>query len=401
MRVLLSKSKKMYSDYKDENIQFANRILNHREELSEEEVKQWLELTENRQLLDELAAVKRTLRQADFSQQKFGVFRSLEKEITGKRIQMRRWWMSVAAIVICSVGLGMWFWLPVSEIQIAENNPQLSDIRPGSARAQLVLAGGESIALGNKSTRIETTAVTGIINDSANGLNYSGVAVKGQVETEYNTLRVPVGGFYKLELADGTKVWLNAASELKFPVQFNGPKREVFLKGEGYFQVAHDPEHKFVVHLKNSEVTVLGTVFNINAYEEEENVYTTLAEGSVAFYSQQQQRQVILKPGMQGVMDIKDGTMSVSEVDPSLYSAWVEGRFVFRAMDLEMIMRQLERWYDCEIFYQNPQAKKYEFRGVISRDMEIRQVLDIIEETTDLKFDIKGRTIMVKKGGLK
>ena len=388
----------MYSDFKDENIEFANRILNHREQLSDEEVRDWLELRENRQLLDELAGVKRTLKQWDFSQQKTGEFSSLEKEIGGKRILLHKGWWSVAAAVICCIGLGMWYWVHTPEIQIAGNHEGWVEIRPGTTRAELVLAGGESIELGNRNARIDTKAVTGIVNDSANGLNYSGVAVVNrQQETEYNTLRVPVGGFYQLELADGTKVWLNAASELKFPVQFNGKKREVFLTGEGYFQVAHDSEHEFVVHLKNSDVTVLGTVFNINAYEDEAHVYTTLTEGAVAFYSQQQQRQVILTPGMQSVMDRKDGSMSVSEVDPTLYSAWVEGRFAFRAMDLEMIMRQLQRWYDCEVFYQNPQAKKYEFRGVISRDMEILQVLDIIEETTDLKFDIKGRTIVVKK----
>jgi len=184
---------------------------------------------------------------------------------------------------------------------------------------------------------------------------------------------------------------------LKYPVRFVGGKREVYLKGEGYFQVSKDSCRQFIVHLQNSEITVLGTAFNVSAYEDEAHVYTTLEEGRVVFYSRQNKQRILLKPGMQSDMEVATGKTVVSEVDPSLYSAWIEGRFVFQSLDLESILRQLQRWYDFEVFFQQQEVKNYRFRGVLSRDMDIRQALDIIEETTDLKFDIKGKTILVRK----
>ena len=184
---------------------------------------------------------------------------------------------------------------------------------------------------------------------------------------------------------------------MKSPGRFVGGKREVYLKGEGYFQVSKDSCRQFIVHLQNSEITVLGTAFNVSAYEDEAHVYTTLEEGRVAFYSRQNKQRILLKPGMQSDMEVATGKTVVSEVDPSLYSAWIEGRFVFQSLDLESILRQLQRWYDFEVFFQQQEVKNYRFRGVLSRDMDIRQALDIIEETTDLKFDIKGKTILVRK----
>lgn len=388
----------MASDYQDKNIEFANRILNHRDELSKQEVSEWLASRENRKLLDEMAGITRTLEKREYNRMKSPEWKSLRKNIYKQQIHIRFRWMSVAAIVACSIGLGMWFWLHTPEIQMTDSQQLMTEIRPGTSRAELILAGGESIALQGINTRIETKSITGIVNDSADGLNYSRAAIlNDQLKSEYNILRVPVGGFYKLELSDGSKVWLNAASELKFPVRFTGNKREVYLKGEGYFEVAHDAQHQFVVHLKNSEVKVLGTVFNINAYEDETQIYTTLTEGSVAFYSRQQQQQIILKPGMQSAMNVKTGETSVEEVDPSINSAWVDGRFVFRSMNLETIMRQLQRWYDFEVFYQNSEIKEYNFRGVIQRDMNIERVLNMIERATDVRYSIKGRTVTLRK----
>ena len=184
-----------------------------------------------------------------------------------------------------------------------------------------------------------------ILNDSVDGLHYTTIETHDEpLKEEYNSLKIPVGGFYKLVLSDGTKVWLNADSELKYPVRFVGGKREVYLKGEGYFQVSKDSCRQFIVHLQNSEITVLGTAFNVSAYEDEAHVYTTLEEGRVAFYSRQNKQRILLKPGMQSDMEVATGKTVVSEVDPSLYSAWIEGRFVFQSLDLESILRQLQRW---------------------------------------------------------
>lgn len=381
----------------DKNIEFANRVLNHREELSEEEVSAWLEERENRRLLDELADIKRKLQRKDYSALKAVAWGRLQSRIRGRRVVFRRW-ISVAAMVACFIGGGLWFWMNQTNQKPEWEKVPVAQIKAGKACAELILAGGKSVPLNIGKSEIETEKLTGIRNDSVKGLDYSKVVLLDEaIKTDYNVLRVPVGGFYKLELPDGTKVWLNAASELKFPVQFNDDRREVYLKGEGYFEVAKDLSHQFVVHLKNSAVTVLGTKFNISAYEEEDHIYTTLAEGAVSFYSELNKQQVTLQPGMQSTMNNVTGLTQLSEVDPSVYTSWVNGSFVFHSLKLETIMRQLQRWYDFEIFYQNFEVKEYTFRGVVNRDMDFGRVLKMIERTTDVHFNIDHRTVVVSK----
>ena len=235
-----------------------------------------------------------------------------------------------------------------------------------------------------------------ILNDSVDGLYYTTLETHDEpLKEEYNSLKIPVGGFYKLVLSDGTKVWLNADSELKYPVRFVGGKREVYLKGEGYFQVSKDSCRQFIVHLQNSEITVLGTAFNVSAYEDEAHVYTTLEEGRVVFYSRQNKQRILLKPGMQSDMEVATGKTVVSEVDPSLYSAWIEGRFVFQSLDLESILRQLQRWYDFELFYADPDVKEMHFTIDILKYEEISKVLNLMERVNKVKFTQKGRTVVV------
>lgn len=386
----------MYIEYKEANIEFANRILNCREELADGEVEKWLEEEGNRRLLDELAHLKQALKVCDFNELRSRELVRLSKEVAGRRFRVRGWWMSAAAMVVLSVGLWLWKYEPA--VQVAVNSGQELRIRPGSAQAELILPGGRTVVLKKENASIDDGIVSGIVNDSVDGLNYSRATVAlADAGIQYNVLKVPAGGFYKLELPDGTKVWLNAASELRFPARFEGGKREVFLNGEGYFQVTRDTVRQFVVHLKNSQVAVLGTVFNINAYEDEESVRTTLAEGAVCFYSEQSKQRLTLKPGMQSVMNVETGRTELAQVDPSVYTSWVDGRFVFHSLKLEDIMRQLQRWYDFETFYQNSEVRDYTFRGVVNRDMDLDRVLKMIERTTDVHFGVKNRTVVVGK----
>ena len=220
---------------------------------------------------------------------------------------------------------------------------------------------------------------------------------KGMVTEEYNKLTTPVGGEYSLVLSDGTKVFLNADSELKYPVEFSDGKRIVDLKGEAYFEVHKDSLRPFIVRMNGAEVTVLGTSFNVNTYEDDGQIYTTLVNGSVRVSSVKNGQAEVLKPGMQSVMDVQSGQLTVREVDVEPYVAWREGRFVFRAMTLDLIMRQLQRWYDFEVFYQNPELKDYEFRGVIKRDMDLDKVLSVIKVTTNVDFEVKGKVITIIK----
>lgn len=378
--------------YTDDN-EFAILILHHRETLSDEEVSEWLDDPAHVELLGKMACLRMeagNINLGDGEQFRKRLHRQL---YIRRRI---RYAVSVAALILLAIGI----W-PLWKSTHAPEPPhmaQLEHIAPGSQKAQLILDDGKIIPLQPNTQKIMHLNSGTVQNDSLEGLKYHFDKTSGTTTAGiYHTLSIPVGGFYTLELSDGTKVWLNAASELKYPVQFSGRKREVYLEGEGYFQVSTDTARQFIVHLKNASVAVLGTKFNINAYTDEQNIYTTLAEGSVAFYSELRHRQIILSPGMQSVMDVKTGVTSVEEVDPSVYTSWVDGSFVFHSLRLEMIMRQLQRWYDFEIFYQNPEVKEYTFRGVVNRDMNIERVLKMIERATDVHFRIEQKTVVVSK----
>ena len=282
--------------------------------------------------------------------------------------------LSIAASIILLVGL--FVGRTISGVRDIHEEQELakSVMQPGTSKAILMMADGKEVVLEqgqnlnillNERVRVATSS-QGIVYEERG---------KGMVTEEYNKLTTPIGGEYSLVLSDGTKVFLNADSELKYPVEFSDGKRIVDLKGEAYFEVHKDSLRPFIVRMNGAEVTVLGTSFNVNTYGDDGQIYTTLVNGSVRVSSMKNKQEEILKPGMQSVMNVQSGLLTVRKVDVEPYVAWREGRFVFRAMTLDLIMRQLQRWYDFEVFYQNSELKDYEFRGVIKRDMDLDQVL--------------------------
>lgn len=388
-------------NYNDQDIEFAYRILNHRKELREEEVINWLKNPEHTKLLDEIAAIRQSLSSQNVEKIKEEVYSHLQQSIQKQknRYLTIRW--SVAASVLLVIGLfASQIINHLKEKESVAARTSIAAITPGEVKAQLILSDGKVAKLKSTNQRVDAPLVQGIKNDSLLGLSYRQVQINDMnlIETEIqNTLVVPTGGFYPLELSDGTRVWLNSESELRFPVKFLSDKREVTLKGEAYFTVKKDSTKPFIVHVKDASVEVLGTTFNINTYGDDENIYTTLVNGSVRFISEKNKQEVILKPGMQSVMNTRTGNTGVRQVNVQDYISWKEGRFVFHSMTLESIMQQLRRWYDIEIFYQNPEIKQYEFRGVINRDMDLNKVLNIISETTNITFNINNRTITISK----
>lgn len=197
-------------------------------------------------------------------------------------------WSVAASVVFCIVLSSLYLWND-SYLAIEQKVPQQVNIGERKAsKVELILADGKRVSLDGSGRQIQDHGVSGIKDDSLQGLTYVQAKMLDENVTEvlYNTLKIPTGGFYQLELSDGTRVWLNAESELRFPVQFGSGEREVFLKGEAYFDVQKDISRRFVVHLKESNVTVLGTSFNIKAYGDEDYIYTTLVEGKVCFTSE-------------------------------------------------------------------------------------------------------------------
>ena len=382
--------------YKDDDIEFANRLLTRREELNDEEVTAWLKEKDHVELLDEIAAIRQKLSGQNYGENDEEEFLHLEKSIYDQKSRRMTLRWSIAASIILLVGL--FVGRTINGVRDMHEEQELAKnvMQPGTLKAVLMMADGKEVVLEqgqnlnillNERVRVAT---------SNRGIVYEEHG-KGVVTEEYNKLTTPIGGEYSLVLSDGTKVFLNADSELKYPVEFSDGKRIVDLKGEAYFEVHKDSLRPFVVRVNGAEVTVLGTSFNVNTYGDDGQIYTTLVNGAVRVSSVKNGQAEVLKPGMQSVMDVQSGQLTVREVDVEPYVAWREGRFVFRAMTLDLIMRQLQRWYDFEVFYQNPELKDYEFRGVIKRDMDLDKVLSVIKVTTNVDFEVKGKVITIIK----
>jgi transmembrane sensor len=269
--------------------------------------------------------------------------------------------------------------------------PVASQIEPGGDKAILTLADGSQIVLDTASNGniVEQGGIQVI--KSGGQLTYNTESSSTQVF--YNTITIPRGGQYQLELADGTKVWLNSSSSIKFPTAFVGKERSVELTGEGYFEVAHDPKMPFIVKVNNIDVTVLGTHFNINSYSDEPSIKTTLLEGRVKL--QKNKEIIFLNPGQQAIAnDEKDEIKVKNEVDTEEVVAWKNGRFFFTSAGLESILRQAARWYDVEIDYKTKLDQT--FSGGLPRSENITELLKILEATGKVEFEINGRQVIVK-----
>ncbi|KAA2243507.1 DUF4974 domain-containing protein [Chitinophaga agrisoli] len=271
---------------------------------------------------------------------------------------------------------------------------QQQTIVPRGNVATLTLSNGKQIAL-NDTTEGEVATQSGIhIAKTNNGqLIYSVSADNtGDEPAGFNIAATPKGGQYKVQLADGTMVWLNAASSLKFPVRFAGKERVVELTGEAYFEVAHEAARPFVVETVNEKVLVLGTHFNINAYNDEPIAVTTLLEGSIKVQSTYTGKASVLTPGEQSLLASSQFTIQAANVEEAV--AWKNGYFRFNDEKIADIMKKLERWYNIEVKYEGKPSEEL-FNGKISRFKDISQVLRMLEKTEGIHFKTEGRRVTV------
>lgn len=268
----------------------------------------------------------------------------------------------------------------------------VTEIPAGTKQAELVLASGEKIHLtGEQNTKLKEG--NSEITISGDKINYKkGCVPVGEV---FNVIRTPLGGEYTITLSDGTVVWLNAMSELKYPVDFMGDKRVVKLTGEAYFDVKPDAGKAFIVEVEDYQIKVLGTSFNVSSYKDDARIYTTLCRGKVNVLNCVDHRQKVLVPGEQLVCDLVTGGMDVKKVDVNLYTAWMRGRFEFDNHTVEEMFAILQRWYDVQVFYANKQAREQVFTGTLPRFDNLNTILNIMEEISDIRFDLKGKTVLV------
>ncbi|WP_430815627.1 FecR family protein [Carboxylicivirga sp. RSCT41] len=309
--------------------------------------------------------------------------------LTKEKQGYKRWLQYAAAIIVpLAVALAV-FQLSEKEVQTIETAHQ---IQPGSSKAMLKLANGEYLELDAESEtliRDKDGQVIGV--DSMDILSYS---AKPSIEQKYNTITIPRGGEYQLVLADGTKVWLNSESSLTYPVSFNDEQREVYLTGEAYFDVTSNKDVPFLVKTATSDVKVYGTQFNVMAYESDNRTETTLVEGSVAVLVDG--TETLIEPGQQAQVNKATKAMFVNEVNVDLYTAWKDGVFRFEEMTLQQMADKLGRWYDVDFFFANEDVKGKRFTGAVRRETNFEFFINLIEETTQVKIDVKDKTVLVK-----
>ncbi|GAA4305358.1 FecR family protein [Compostibacter hankyongensis] len=270
-----------------------------------------------------------------------------------------------------------------------------NNVSPGGHKAVLTLSNGQQVTLGNSSAGVLAKQGGVIIRKQDSGElvyhNASGEAATGQVY--YNTITTPQGGEYKIVLSDGTKVWLNARTVLLYPTAFTGNVRRITLSGEAYFEVAQEEHTPFIVEAGHTKIQVLGTHFNVNAYEDEGAVRTTLSEGAVRVSAGKESR--LLKPGEQASLNNRTGRLKVKPADVDRALAWKNGLFYFNNTDIQTILREVARWYDVEIVYQAKDLEGKRFSGVMSRYAEVSALLERLELTGTVHFKVEGRTIIV------
>ena len=305
---------------------------------------------------------------------------------------IRRWrWVAAASVLLVLAAGAYWLFNRHETTSIAEKP---ADVQPGRNGALLTLADGSQVSLDTISN--STIALQG----GAKAVVINGALIYEQNngrEVVYNTMNTPKGRQYQLTLSDNTKVWLNASSSIRFPTVFTGKERVVEITGEAYFEVAENRNMPFRVNADNrSEVEVLGTHFNVNAYKDEATVNTTLLEGAVRVRRSSSEA-VTLKPGQQAIVA---GNIKVDDaVDIEKVMAWKNGLFNFEGASLQEVMKQLERWYEIEVVFEG-KVPDIQFGGMLSKGLTLNQLLDVLQslEGKDLNFRLdKGRTLVIKK----
>jgi len=300
----------------------------------------------------------------------------------------------IAASVALLIAIGITLYMMLKPVATTEE--QAAMIAPGSPQAIVKLSDGKTIALSeaaNQNKKFQETNGSDFFN-SAGSLAYSAGDADNS-ELVYNEIIVPRGGEYQVTLSDGTKVWLNSETQLKFPVRFPAAERVVELTGEAYFEVAHQAARPFIVStLQQARIQVYGTRFNINAYEGQ-SIAVTLNEGSVSVRKESGPA-LMLKPDEQAVIRSGQNEMAKLGVDAAQFSAWKDGMLVFDNMSLGDVTVLLSRWYDVTFEFENDRIRQYRFTADIKRYATFRDVLRFFEKTNQIAFAIDGRTIRIR-----
>ena len=324
-----------------------------------------------------------------------GVWHKLREQIADVPVRKRRFFTCyrVVACLLLLIGVGtLLVYNRYSRLQPSDLLVQ--SIHPGSSKAVLITNEGKQIILQdslNQEIQVDesvTVKNTGLLAEYC----LQDLQAAEQAEIKYNTIVVPRGGEYEVRLPDGSYVWMNADSEIRFPTRFRGNKREVYLSGEAYFEVHHDPSRPFYVKTTSLDVKVLGTSFNVKAYDDMDAVETSLVEGVISV------KDNVLRPNMQAVFDKNTGNFSYRKINGDNYRLRKERIFVFENQRLDDILQEMARWYDFDIFYQNPDIADKQFGLKLEKYEHVDSLLKMLELTGEVKFSMKGKILIVMSG---
>jgi len=361
-------------------------------QLTEEEKNQfeeWLQASDhNRRLLESFQEAKNI-------EQDLAIVRQLDANKAWDRLNSKnkksynKWFIGIAASLIL---LSAFFYLSYSQVEKKDNDGNIlalnlsQDVAPAKSGAVLRMADGKEVRLNN-------TKPNGYNSDNTFVWNAAELIVKNgknKFESSLNSLIVPRASFYKITLSDGTKVWVNAQSNLTFPAQFSASERRVRLEGEAYFEVAHDDKKPFFVESNAGEIKVLGTHFNVFAYHD--NIRTTLVEGKVEV--RQKDNTLELNPGE--FASLSNSNLVKGKADVLQDLAWHNNEFYFKKETIVNIAHQLSRWYDLEVKFRGNVKLNKEYSGSIQRDVKLSQVLEMLSYVSDLKFEIRGKELIIE-----
>ena len=406
----MSQEKNRYNTYTAINFLFDERFVSWVQDPKDDTIAYWADVLKvNPELQDVIAEarfavlnLKTTTKEAD-SKNVEKIWENLKtahqksfslpkKKKTVRSLFSKR--KTVAASIILTIGLSSTFFyysnhqkaaLPIQAKTVVVKE----DVKPGVTGAVLTLANGDTMVLDSVSTgQLTDQKNTAVIKKKGELVYAQGINAK-EVQ---NTLTTPKAYRYNLTLADGTKVWLNADSSITFPTAFIGKERKVVVTGEAYFEVAKDAKRPFKVFVNEIEVKVLGTHFNINAYQDEDSIKTTLLEGSVQL--SKKDKKIVLKPGEQGLASNSGALAITSDVNLESVMAWKNGIFYFENASMQMVLKEISRWYDVAIIYDKGLPTRF-FEGEIQKDLPLSVLLKTLEKSNDVHFKIEGKTIKV------
>lgn len=356
---------------------------------SEDALRRWLaEKPENEALFGELCQEHRLAAKMAVYQE-VDTEKSLQKNLEmldrrsarRRRVRILRYAAAaVVAAVVVAVGLNR---------NTTAVMPQIG----GMKQAELILEDGRSFLL-EEGLTMDIPDEGSAIRVSDNCISYAGGDASGKMD--FHRIITPLGGEYQLTLSDGTRVWLNAMSRIRFPKYFDDERREVEIEGECYFEVA-ESSVPFVVTAGGCDILVLGTKFNVAAYPDEDRVLTTLCQGRVEISdSTDPQNRCTIEPGQQLSFDKATHNIAVCQTDTDLYTAWTKGRFQYDNNTVEEVFNSLQRWYDIEVVFANEQTRDEVFTGIFPRFSDIGVILELMEKVSDLRFEVEGRKIIVR-----